>query len=211
MLSSQADILGNEADAQSTLRPPETLHLEELKTELERLWGKKLGNEKSKEAHSARWVYAALCDLKGNVQARDLVRFLKFAADEESKRTGQTWTDRLLAPESMRKAIPLCSIEKVTEAKAEIASLRKWSELMTSQHIRNLKVPFSATQAGLEPGLLAALQELGVIYEDLDGSLGDERLFLPEIYRTGLGVDTSAAGRPRMQALLKKNIGVIPL
>lgn len=145
------------------------------------------------------------------MQARDLVRFLKIAADEESRRTGQTWSDRVLAPESMRKAIPLCSVEKVNEAKAEIASLRNWVEAMTQQHIRNLKVPFSAAQAGLKPELLAALQELGVIYEDLDGNLGEERLFLPEIYRSGLGIDTSAAGRPRMQALLKKNIGTIPL
>lgn len=206
-----AYMLSSQAGVHSSPKPPESLHLEELKTELEHLWGKKLGNEKSKEAHSARWVYAALCDLKGNVQARDLVRFLKFSADEESKRTGQTWPDRLLAPESMRKAIPRCSAEKVTEAKAEIASLRKWSELMTQQHIRNLKVPFSAAQAGLVPALLSTLQEIGVIYEDLDGNLGEERLFLPEIYRSGLGVETSAAGRPRMQALLKKNIGSIPL
>ncbi|MGD9662245.1 MAG: hypothetical protein AB7U63_13310 [Porticoccaceae bacterium] len=203
MLSSQAYIYPSP-------KPAESLNIEQLKTELELLWGKKLGTEKSKEAHSARWVYAALCDLKGNVQARDLVRFLKFAADEETKRTGQTW-GRVLAPESMRKAIPRCSVEKVTEAKAEIASLRRWSDLMTQQHIRNIKVPFSADQAGLTPALLGTLQEIGVIYEDLDGNLGEERLFLPEIYRTGLGVETSAAGRPRMQALLKKNIGNIPL
>lgn len=206
-----AFMLSSQAGVYSGAKRAEDLHVEELKVELEQLWGKKMGSEKSKEAHSARWVYAALCDLKGNVQARDLVRFLKIAADEESKRTGQTWSDRVLAPESMRKAIPLCSVEKVTEAKAEIASLRNWVEAMLQQQIRNLKVPFSADQAGLSPELLAALQELGVIYEDLDGNLGDERLFLPEIYRSGLGIDTSAAGRPRMQALLKKNIGIIPL
>lgn len=206
-----AYMLSCQAGVHSPAKPPESLHLDKLKTELERLWGKKLGSEKSKEAHSARWVYAALCDLKGNVQARDLVRFLKFAADEESKRTGLTWTGRIFAPESMRKAIPRCSEEKVTEATAEIASLRKWMELMTQKNIRNLKVPFSAAQAGLDAGLLAALQELGVIYEDLEGNLGEECLFLPEIYRSGLGVETSAAGRPRTQALLKKNIGNIPL
>lgn len=206
-----AYMLSSQASVYSTSKRAEDLHVEELKTELEQLWGKKMGGEKSKEAHSARWVYAALCDLKGNVQARDLVRFLKIAADEESKRTGQTSPDRVLAPESMRKAVPLCSMEKVTEAKAEIASLRNWVEAMTQQHIRNLKVPFSAAQARLSSELLAALQELGVVYEDLDGNLGEERLFLPEIYRSGLGFDTSAAGRPRMQALLKKNIGTIPL
>jgi len=206
-----AYMLSSHADVYSKPKRAEDLHIEELKAELEHLWGKKMGGEKSKEAHSARWVYAALCDLRGNVQARDLVRFLKISADEESKRSGQTWADRVLAPESMRKAIPRCSKEKVAEAKAEIAALRKWDDVMTQQHIRNLRVPFSAAQAGLDAGLLAALQELGVIYEDLDGNLGEDRLFLPEIYRSGLGIETSAAGRPRMQALLKKNIGTIPL
>ncbi len=205
MLSCQAGI----HDAEPKMA--ESYRIEQLKGALESLWGKKLGNEKSKEAHSARWVYAALCDLNGNVQARDLVRFLKFAADFESARTGQTWPHRLLAPESMRQAIPRCSIEKVTEAKSEIEPLRRWTELMQQAGVRNLKVPFSLEQAKLDGRLLALLQDIGVVYEDLDGNLGDERLFLPEIYRTGLGFDTSAAGRPRMQALLKKNIGAIPL
>lgn len=206
-----AYMLSSQAGVSPVAKRAEDLHIEELKTELEHLWGKKMGSEKSKEAHSARWVYAALCDLKGNVQARDLVRFLMIAADEEVKRMGQTWSDRVLTPESMRKAIPLCSMAKVAEAKAEITSLRNWVELMAQEHIHNLKVPFSATQSGLKSDLLAALQELGVIYEDSDGSLGDDRLFVPEIYRSGLGIQTSAAGRPRMQALLKKNIGTIPL
>lgn len=205
MLCCQAGIFDEDPKQAASLR------VEELKTKLEHLWGKKLGGEKSKEAHSARWVYTALCDLRGNVQARDLVRFLKFAAELESGRTGQTWPDRILAPESMRKAIPLCSVEKVTEAKSEIAPLKRWIDLMEKQDIRNLKVPFSMEQAGLDRILLGMLQEIGVIYEDVDGKLGDERLFLPEIYRSGLGFDTSAVGRPRTQALLKKNIGAIPL
>jgi MinD-like ATPase involved in chromosome partitioning or flagellar assembly len=205
MLACQAEIIGGNPKSADYLR------IEELKEKLERLWGKKLGSEKSKEAHSARWVYAALCDLKGNVQARDLVRFLKFAAYLESGRSGSTWTDRILAPESMRQAIPLCSTEKVTEAKTEIAPLRKWIELMEQRDIHNLRVPFSMEEALLDASLLSTLQEIGVIYEDLDGNFGDERLFLPEIYRYGLRFETSAAGRPRTQALLKKNIGNIPL
>ncbi len=205
MLSCQAGALPRDP------KLAESLRIDELKTELERLWGKKLGSEKSKEAHAARWVYTALCDLKGNVQARDLVRFLKFAAQLESISTGQSWPGRLLAPESMRKAIPLCSVEKVTEANSEIAPLKPWMDLMEQQGVRNLKVPFSMKQAQLEASLLSSLQEIGVIYEDVDGNLGEERLFLPVIYRYGLGFDTSAAGRPRTQALLKNNIGSIPL
>jgi hypothetical protein len=111
----------------------------------------------------------------------------------------------------MRKAIPLCSKEKVDEAKQEIAPLRKWSDLMEQHGIRNIKVPFSKEEVKLDNSLLVLLQEIGVIYEDLDGNLGEQRLFLPEIYREGLGFETSATGRPRTQALLKKNIGSIPL
>lgn len=204
MLSCQAGLYQDPKKA-------ETLGLEELKLELERLWGKKLGSERSKEAHSARWVYAALCDLKGNIQARDLVRFLEFASDFEKDRPAQTWGDRLLAPESMRKAIKPCSEKKIDEAKAEISVLRAWIDKIDSEGRLDIKVPFSAEQAGLESKMLNALKDLGVIYEDMDSKLGNERLYVPEIYRYGLGFDTSAAGRPRTQALLKKNIGSIPL
>lgn len=205
MLSCQAGIHGDDP------RSAESLRVEQLKDKLEGLWGKKLGSEKSKEAHSARWVYAALCDLKGNVQARDLVRFLKFASDIESDRIGSTWPDRILSPESMRKAIPFCSEEKVSEAIAEIAPLKAWTQLLKQNGASSLRVPFSREGVYLSVELLGALQDIGVIYEDFDGELGDERLFLPEIYRSGLGFDASATGRPRMQALLKKNIGNIPL
>lgn len=105
MLSCQAGIYSDQPE------PITTRRTELLKGGLERVWGKKLGRGGSKEAHSARWVYTALSDLKGNVQARDLVRFMKIAAKYESERTGQTWSDRILAPESMRRAIPLCSGE----------------------------------------------------------------------------------------------------
>src|SRR5690554_3140624 len=204
MLSCQAGLYRDAKQAES-------MGLEDLKVELEQLWGKKLGSEKSKEAHSARWVYAALCDLKGNVQARDLVRFLKFAAQLEQQRRVQSWSDRLLAPESMRNAISHCSNEKVDEAKVEISALRNWVDEMTEKGLRNIRVPFSAQQAGLDTKMLKTLQEIGVIYEDVDSKNGDERLYVPEIYRYGLGFETSAAGRPRTQALLKKNIGTIPL
>ena len=181
----------------------------ELIEALVALWGRKLGGPKSKEALSARWVYSALCDLKGNFQARDLVRFFKFAADQERQRPGELWPDRLLAPESIRQAIPKCSLEKVSEAIQEISPLKTWSRRMDDSNIRDRRVPFSSASMQLNANELTALRELGVIYEDLDPKLGDERLFLPEIYRAGLNFDPSG-GRPKIQALLKKNLGVMP-
>lgn len=204
MLSCQSGLYPDKKKAES-------MGMEDLKRQLVELWGTKLGSEKSKEALSARWVYTALCDLKGNIQARDLVRFLKFAAKLETDRSGDRWNDRLLAPETMRKAISSCSEEKVEEAKLEIQVLHRWSADMESKNLRPIKIPFSAEQAGLDSKMLQSLKDLGVIYEDTDGKHGDERLYVPEIYRYGLGFETSAAGRPRTQALLKKNIGTIPL
>lgn len=192
----------------------QNLQLEELKIFLEVLWGKKLGRKNSKVAYSARWVYTALSDLKGNVQARDLVRFLRIAAHRESgKSNSDAWQDRLLYPESMRGAIPECSKDKIEEAKKEIPQITQWGEILKTVDQEKRKIPFSATAVGLDtdPDLLQSLQEIGVIYEDVDGKFGEERFFLPEIYRYGLGFETSVPGKPRMQALMRKSLGKIPL
>lgn len=185
----------------------EFLGQEALLEKLWPLWGRKLGHDTSREAFSARWVFASLCDLKGNVQARDLVRFLRFAAEIEADRQGSTWQDRVLAPESLRKAIPRCSLEKVDEAAKEIEPLRQWRD-----RLKLLKegkvVPFDASSVGLDAHQLTMLQELGIIFEDTQVPVGEPRLYLPEIYRTGLGFETSVTGRPRTQALVKSNVAL---
>lgn len=202
-LCAKASIVG------ADVNQAQSFSIEELIQSLETLWGHKLGQSQSKEGHSARWVYAALCDLRGSFQARDLVRFFKFAAQEQLKNRNTFWADRVLSPEAMRRAIPECSRQKVEEATKEIAPLRAWNERMSERRIVDKSIPFSAVSVELEPAELAVLRELGVIYEDLDPALGDKRLFLPEIYRAGLGFDLSS-GRPRIQALLKKNLGKMP-
>lgn len=186
-----------------------TLSVQTLINKLTELWGQKLGKPDSREGHSARWVYAALCDLTGRFQARDLVRFFRFAAEEALQHASAFWPDRILSPESMRKAIPKCSQEKIQEAKLEIEPLKAWLERMDIEQITERAIPFSAASVKLMPDELAVLRELGVVYEDQDPELGDKRLFLPEIYRAGLGFDLSG-GRPRIQALLKKNLGKMP-
>lgn len=193
----------------ATVSQAQTLSVEELIEKLTELWGQKLGQADSKEGHSARWVYAALCDLTGRFQARDLVRFFGFAAEEELKSSNEFWTDRILSPESMRKAVPRCSVKKVQEATLEIEPLKNWSERMDAENIPERSIPFSTASVGLLAEELVVLRELGVIYEDVDPSLGERRLFLPEIYRAGLKFDLSG-GRPKIQALLKKNLGKMP-
>lgn len=202
-LCAKAEVIG------ATIEKAQKLPINSLIEELIKLWGKKLGKDSSKEGHSARWVYAALCDLTGSFQARDLVRFFKFAAREEIQNKYPSWADRILSPESMRNAIRACSDEKVKEARLEIKPLRDWIIRMESERITDRPIPFSATSVLLKPEELVALRELGVVYEDIDPVLGDKRLFLPEIYRSGLGFDLSG-GRPKIQALLKKNLGKMP-
>ncbi len=188
----------------------ETLTTEQLLTELERLWGKKMGRDGSKEANSARWVFAALCDLNGRLQARDLVRFLKFAAKQMNSNTANLWSDRLLFPEAIRKSLPECSAEKVKEAVSEIKVLEQWQRSLEQVSSEDRKVPFSATAVGLNSEMLSALKELGIIYEDIDRLNETNRFYLPEIYRWGLNFQSAVGGRPRVQALLKRNLGGMP-
>lgn len=182
----------------------------ELLIKLEKLWGKKMGRDDSKEAVTARWAFAALCDLNGRLQARDLVRFLKFAAKRMKGLRSEAWRDRVLVPEAIRKSLPDCSDEKVSEAIIEVAALRKWKEVLDTLPQEMKKTPFSIEALNLPSDLLNSLRELGVVYEDADQTEEPERFYLPEIYRSGLGFRSAVGGRPRVQALLKRNLGGMP-
>lgn len=186
------------------------MDVNELLVALEDLWGKKLGRNGSKEAMTARWVFSALCDLNGKLQARDIVRFLKFTAKNNQAAKTDRWTDRVLTPEAIRRSLPECSNEKVQEASQEISALNIWMDMLKSKDSDLLKSPFNSDALGLEGQLLSSLKELGIVYEDTDRSNKPDRFYLPEIYRSGLQFTPAAGGRPRVQALLKRNLGGMP-
>jgi len=188
----------------------ETLSRDELLSALEELWGKKMGGDSSKEANTARWVFAALCDLNGRLQARDVVRFLKFSAKQMQTKRAETWPDRLLYPEAIRRSLSECSREKVEEASTEILPLRQWQDKLQEVPEDAKKVPFNPINVGLTDELIRSLKDIGVIYEDIDRMEDADRFYLPEIYRTGLGFKSAVGGRPRVQALLKRNLGGMP-
>ncbi|AUS81237.1 hypothetical protein C1701_26175 [Actinoalloteichus sp. AHMU CJ021] len=78
------------------------------------LWGERLGSARSREAGSQAWFLAALSDFNQQIQARDIVFFLKEAAEKSADDPVPTkWTDRLLTPMSMRRALPACSRQKI--------------------------------------------------------------------------------------------------
>lgn len=187
-----------------------TLGITQLLVALEALWGKKLGNDAAREANSARWVFSALCDYNGRLQARDIVRFLKFAAQLSQDGSSSASANRVLTPDAMRKALTPCSSEKVKEALIEIKPLRDWAHQLESIRPEAKTVPFGMEAVNLDTTVLRNLQDLGVIYENKDQAMTSERYYLPEIYRIGMGFTPLAAGRPKILAFLKRNLGSLP-
>lgn len=187
----------------------DTLSGSELLTELYQLWGQKLGSTNSKEANTVRWVFTALCDLNGRLQARDLVRFLSHAAKHSQSDGAAKWQDRVLLPAAIRRAVGDCSREKVEEAISEINTLKLWNEQLAKISDSEKSVPFDAQQMGLKSEWSKELQELGVIFEDR-GKNEEKRFYLPESYRTGLGFSLSNAGRPKVLALIQRNSVKLP-
>lgn len=196
------------AEALKNIENIENLEVNELSALLEKLWGKKMGRDNSKEANTSRWVYAVLCDLKGALQARDIVRFLKFASKHSLSTS--PWDDRLLHPDAIRRCITDCSQEKIIEASEEIPTLKAWVKDLESISREEKTVPFDPQKVGLSDEAARQLKEMGVFYDDFENMLQPNSCYLPEIYRIGLKFTSSQTGRPRVQALLKKNLGKLP-
>ncbi|BAZ90102.1 hypothetical protein NIES932_15900 [Raphidiopsis curvata NIES-932] len=184
------------------------LSTEDLKGELQKLWGQKLGSDKSKEANTASWIFAALTDFKGNLQARDIIRFLYFATGrtlDTSKETSKKWfSTRLLPPQAIRQALRPCSQQKVEEVKEEYPRFKTWVDTKLSS-LTERKIPFDVQDLKADQDTIRVLEEIGVIYEDKDK---DEiaRFYIPEIFREGLGF-SGTTGRPRTLALKQKIFG----
>ena len=190
--------------------PVEQMTGREISACLHQLWGLKLGKNNSREAYSVRWVYAALCDLRGRLQARDVVRFLKFSSEKTWTWTKQAWSDRVLPPQVIREAMTECSEQKVDEAQQEFAVLGDWIKKLAEVDVNLKQIPFAAVDVGLEFEHIKKLIELGIIYEDKKIS-ASKRYYLPEAYRKGLNFTMAGGGRPKVQAMLKDSLGKLPV
>lgn len=187
----------------------ENMNINQLKDNLEKLWGKKLGSNQSKEAHSISWIFAALTDFNGNLQARDIVRFFYHAAKFTQKNSAKfdKWSEtRLLTPQAIRKAIKPCSQEKIKEIKEEYSLFKKWvDEILPKIDKNKLQIPFDLNEFNWELDIINVLKSMGVIYEDNDKSEA-ERFYIPEIFREGLNFSGTVA-RPKVVALKRKILG----
>ena len=169
---------------------------EDLTSALTGLWGRKLGSESSREARSAEWVIAALSDLKGQIQARDLVRFLYQASLDSGKDT--YWRDRILVPAAIRGALTACSKEKIDEIGVENKTLKEIFATLRGQPEPNRQIPFERESVGLSIEEMKVLENNGVVYGEKD------EYYMPEIFRAGLEFKLKAGARPRVLALSRK-------
>jgi cellulose biosynthesis protein BcsQ len=185
---------------------------EKLLTELEKLWGEKLGG--LREARTANWVFAALTDFKGRLQARDVVRFLFHAADITTAQPREVqfekWSsDRLLPPQAIRRALDPCSEKKVQEATEEYPDFKEWIDKIEERYpdANNRSVPFTSEELDLDRSTIKMLEDMGVIYEDRDKD-DITRYYMPEIFRAGLKFKLESGKRPRVLVLKRKSVGI---
>ena len=150
----------------------------ELRDELIPLWGRKLGHENSREARAAEWVLAALSDLKGQIQARDLVRFLHLAA-QRSERNKQ-WFDRLLVPSAIRGVVAPCGKEKIGEIEDENPKLGDILSKLRQLADTAKQTPFGRELVDLSSEEIKILEDNGVVLREA------EEYYMSEIFRQGL-------------------------
>lgn len=169
---------------------------EEITDALVPLWGKKLGSEKSKEARSVQFVLAALSDFNGQIQSRDLVRFLKIAAGKSM--TDNRWQDRILIPKAIRDALPECSEQKIHEIEKENPALEKIFTKLRVLAEATRKIPFTREAAQLSLEEIKTLLDNGVVIRE------EDEYYMPEIFRYGLNFGLKGGARPRVLSLARR-------
>lgn len=172
-----------------------TLDFEQLSDALVPLWGRKLGSERSKEARSAHWVIAALSAFNGQIQARDLVRFLDVAANNSLSDT--YWEDRVLVPAAIRNAIGTCGTEKIEEIGQENPELKRIFGLLTKLPQEVKQNPFTQAQVELSDDDIRRLENNGVIFHE------EGKYHMSMLFAGGLGFK-SVGGRIRVLSLMRR-------
>jgi cellulose biosynthesis protein BcsQ len=164
---------------------------DELRDALKAFWGERLGSKGSNEAHTDRWVIAALSDFQGRLQARDLVRLVRYAA--EAVPTGP-----VLTPKALREALVQCSTEKIKELATEIPGLSQLFDRFRSASEEQKKIPFHGEDFNLSPEEISFLESQGIVIRIEQGEL-----YLPEIVRHGLGFRLDKGRRAKVLALYR--------
>lgn len=166
-----------------------------IERNLIKLWGKKLGKATSNEAYSSRWILAALSDFNGQLQARDIIRFLEYATKEVGKRV---YDDRYLMPVEIKRAVSDCSIAKISEVKQEIKVLEPIFDKLNSAAEEKKILPFYNDTFNLTPVEEKVMKQEGYL------KVENDKYYLPEIIRHALKFKYEKGARPKVLSLLLK-------
>jgi MinD-like ATPase involved in chromosome partitioning or flagellar assembly len=170
------------------------LSFESLSDLLVPLWGRKLGRERSKEARSARWIIAALSDFKGRIQARDLVRFLKIAAEKSLE--DDYWKERILVPTAIRLAVKECGDAKIDELGQETPELEEIFNILNNVADERRYIPFAPPEVGLSANQIDTLESSGIVTQE------EGKYYLAELFRRSLGF--KSVGRSKVLKLARR-------
>ncbi len=163
---------------------------------LKGFWGLKLGQPSSNEAFTARWILAALSDFNGMLQARDIIRFLKYATENNTSKA--YYDDRIIMPTEIRKAVASCNEAKVSEIEQEISSLKPIFDKLKGTN-NDLKIlPFTKSKIELTVQEEKLMQQEG--YLRIEG----DNYYIPEIIRHALGFKYAKGARPKVLSLTLK-------
>lgn len=164
-----------------------------IERNLTKLWGLKLGKSTSNEAYSSRWILAALSDFNGQLQARDIIRFLQYATEDLGR---PIYEDRYIMPAEIKKAVPKCSSKKLDEIKQEIASLKPVFDKLDQVPEDKKTLPFYSNTFELTSAEEKLMKQEGYLKVDND------KYYLPEIIRHALRFRYERGARPRVLSLL---------
>lgn len=165
-----------------------------VRKSLDKLWGLKLGKKESNEAYSSRWILAALSDFNAQLQARDIVRFLANATLEAGN---ETYTDRMIMPKEIKKAVQACSDAKIGEIKQEMKSLKTAIEKLENAPESKKLLPFSSGMFDL-----TSKEESMMIQEGLL-KIDHGKCYIPEIIRHSLKFRYEKGARPKVLSLMR--------
>ncbi len=160
---------------------------------LNRLWGVKLGKPTSNEANSSRWILAALSDFNGQLQARDIIRFLAEATKDTGK---EIYQDRYLMPVEIKKAVSECSYAKISEIREEIKALAPIFHKLENAPADKKILPFYSDTFDLTAGEVKVMRQEGYL------QIENDKYYLPEIIRHALKFRYGKGARPKVLSLL---------
>lgn len=167
-----------------------------LRAALIPFWGEKLGGRG--EAYTDRWVMAALSDFNGVLQARDVMRLVRFSAERHAARPGTPAFP--LAARAIRDAVADVARDKVAELRSEVVALGPIFDKLRSADPERRKVPFRARDLGLEPDEVRFLEQQGLLLLQAD------ELYLPELVRHGLEYKLAGPGRAKVLSMFNSAV-----